>query len=108
MALLLDSPSKLLRRVQEFEDAELPSLPSFQPDLDSYGDDYYGGQRSETISDGDELSREEVSLIFDYVLTDPEPTFTLLLSWRGDTLIAGHHHPQGQVATFHSIDGGPS
>ncbi|KAL7421209.1 hypothetical protein Q5752_004094 [Cryptotrichosporon argae] len=34
MADLLDTPSRLLRRVQQYEDMELPSLPSFQHDLD--------------------------------------------------------------------------
>ena len=30
----LDTPSRVLRRVQQLEDMELPSLPSFQLDID--------------------------------------------------------------------------
>lgn len=32
MAALLDTPSRVLRRVKLYEDMELPSLPSFQQD----------------------------------------------------------------------------
>lgn len=38
-ALLLDTPSRVLRRVQQYEDIELPSLPSFQHDLDDMDSD---------------------------------------------------------------------
>ncbi|WOO83450.1 Pericentrin [Vanrija pseudolonga] len=39
-ALLLDTPSRVLRRVQQYEDMELPSLPSFQHDLDDMDSDH--------------------------------------------------------------------
>jgi hypothetical protein len=38
MAALLDTPSRVLRRVQQYEDMELPSLPSFQHDIDFESD----------------------------------------------------------------------
>ncbi|KAL1406075.1 hypothetical protein Q8F55_007758 [Vanrija albida] len=38
MAALLETPSRVLRRVQQYEDMELPSLPSFQHELDMESD----------------------------------------------------------------------
>lgn len=40
MAALLDTPSRVLKRVQQYEEMELPSLPSFQRDDLDLSDDY--------------------------------------------------------------------
>lgn len=40
MAALLDTPSRVLKRVQQYEEMELPSLPSFHRDDLDDSDDY--------------------------------------------------------------------
>lgn len=40
MATLLDTPSRVLKRVQQYDEMELPSLPSFQRDDLDLSDDY--------------------------------------------------------------------
>lgn len=62
-AYLADTPSRVLRRVQLMEDMELPSLPSFQHDLDydsesvlsdhSQNDDEYNGPFSQIAASND-------------------------------------------------------
>jgi hypothetical protein len=52
---LAENPSIVLRRVQDAELVELPSLPSFTPDFgDDETDDYYGANSTSTRQEENE------------------------------------------------------
>ncbi|BEI83947.1 hypothetical protein CcaverHIS002_0405510 [Cutaneotrichosporon cavernicola] len=50
MADLLDTPSRVLKRVQQYEEMELPSLPSFQRDDLDLSDDYDPESSRESVA----------------------------------------------------------
>jgi len=69
MDILQESPSRVLRRVNAYDDIELPSLPNFSQDLDfdtEETDDYYGGGGSEQVTHEDD---EDVSTLSRALLT---------------------------------------
>lgn len=59
MDLLQESPSSVLRRINAYDDDELPSLPNFSQDLDFDAEetyDYYGAGAS---ASGEQQAEEE-------------------------------------------------
>ena len=55
--LAADTPDRLLKRVQQLEDMELPSLPSFQHDIDYESGSVTG---AETSMEGSDQSLESI------------------------------------------------
>jgi hypothetical protein len=61
MADLLDTPSRVLKRVQQYEEMELPSLPSFQHDDLDLSDDYDVGSSQGSVANESEVSTSQFS-----------------------------------------------
>lgn len=55
-----ETPERVLRRVQQLEDVELPSLPSFSHDID-YESEFGGSEQAEGDVTGDE--RDEDAMV---------------------------------------------
>lgn len=55
MADLLETPSRLLKRVQQYEDMDLPSLPSISHDVDCDQTTEYPDPDDDSVTSGNEV-----------------------------------------------------
>ena len=89
---MAETPSRVLRRVQQLEDMELPSLPSIQHDLD---------YDTETASEADSsLDRSQTKQMADFE-EDPVNTNSLKVVIETKKVRTGYAHTSSTSSILH-------